>query len=921
MQRIARFFSYRSRLAWVSVALVSALVGTVVLKFNQRQVSEQRLDMLQTEAMRTGIQLSSSTLHSNLMGSLALLGLLDRHIKQDASNGLLSIDAQIGVTLSSVGNAFGAEGVFVVGEDGIVKTSWDKSGKPSTGLDVRFRPYYQSAMKGQSSVYAAVSMARGDRALYMSAPVFNETAPSKAGIGAVVARTDLGRLDKLLKGSFDQALLLSPQGVVFAASRSDWIGRLEGEVTTTRLQAIRELKQFGPLFEKTDPKPLQVRVARGVQRIDGRLNAVGMAPVNWNDPAGEWTLVVLQDLEADLMAPGLLLNVGVAVLICGLLGWMWTNTLRAHRVQADAQQRLETYALAQEANAVFRERLARVSLRLQQCEHLEDLAQAFMADARELLGCMQAVLYAMPVMGSERLHRVGAYGCAEEPTATLGVGEGLLGQCALERRRMWVSSPVDGIWNLRSGLGNAPPPTLLLAPLVLHDTLIGVIEMALLKPEKDIPAEQVDEILTLLTNSLEILRRNQHTRELLDAARVQAGQLSALEERTRLVLGAVGDGIVGLDNAGLVTFSNPAAAVQLGYEPEELLGQPMHNLAHHHHADGQPFARNECPMYRTSQDGVAREIRGEVLWRKDGSSFPVEYATTPVTKEGQLVGTVVVFRDATESQRAEKALAHERQMLQTILDKSPACVAITALDSTVLFANPVAKALFGLDLGQKATAVYVHPEQRAALLTELKEKGVARDVEIEVWDRHQIQRTMLLTATFIEFESRQAVMTWQIDLTDRKAAELSHIQAKQTLDIALESAKMGTWQYHPLENRLVADAATVRLYGLEGVPLDGSMAQWFTYVDPDDAQRLADVMAHTMANRIADYRTSFRVHPPGHDVMHIMSIGRFTYNDAGQAVMGHGLVWDVTDQKKTEEELAQARHALQALSVAPGSNA
>ena len=145
-----------------------------------------------------------------------------------------------------------------------------------------------------------------------------------------------------------------------------------------------------------------------------------------------------------------------------------------------------------------------------------------------------------------------------------------------------------------------------------------------------------------------------------------------------------------------------------------------------------------------------------------------------------------------------------------------------------------------------------------------------------IWDLAHTARTMLLTATLIQFDGQPCLMGWQIDITERKAAEQAQLEARRSLDIALESARMGTWTFHPKENRLDTDAATIRLYGLEGVELDGTMAQWFTYVDPADAQRLADLMTETMAQRKAEYKTNFVVRPPDQKPMHIMSVGRFT---------------------------------------------
>ena len=519
MNRIGLFFAYHRRVAWGAAILLSLLVGALVALTDVSIREDQRLSLLQTEARRTSLEIMSSTLNGNLMGSITLLGLIDRDIKQEVSDGLMSVDAHVSATLSALGNSFGAEGVFLVGSDGIVKTSWDRINKPSTGLNVRFRPYYTKAMQGQASVYAAVSMARGDRALYFSAPVFAERARATSGNGAVVARTSLEQVDALLKGKFDQSLLLSPQGVVFAASTTEWVGMLEGKATPERMKAIRELKQFGARFDTVDPKPLPLSTAAGIQVLHGRRYVVGSAPVEWNDPSGNWQLLLLEDLARSVPLGRSLWAAAITSLAGILLGWMWIHLLRGRRVQEEASAQLKAYAKQQESSARFRSRLGEISMRLQHCESLEDLARVFLAEARDLLGVVQGAVYALAIDDPNCLRLAGASACAQPPAALLRLGEGLLGQCAVEQRGQLIATPPDGFWTLRSGLGSAQPAALLLAPLVLHSKLIGVVELAVLQVPQDSANGQFEEIVALLSNSMEILRRKRHTIDPLDASK------------------------------------------------------------------------------------------------------------------------------------------------------------------------------------------------------------------------------------------------------------------------------------------------------------------------------------------------------------------------------------------------------------------
>lgn len=508
MNRTLAWFFLNLRRSWVTVASASLIVALLVGLSDLSLRQQQRLALLETEVQRSGLEIMSQTLNGNLMGSITLLGLIDGDIKQEASNGLLSMDAHIPMTLSTVGNAFEAEGIFVVGMDGIVKTSWDRINKPSTGLDVKFRPYYQSAMRGQTSVYAAVSMARGDRSLYFTAPVFSERAKATSGIGAVVARTNLAHVDALIKDRFDVALLLSPQGIVFASNRAEWVGLIEGAPTAQRLKAIRDLKQFGAMFEKTAPSVLPFNSDKGVQRIDDRRYAVTAANVKWNDPSGDWKLLALEDLARTAPVLPSVLKAAMAAFMAMLLGWMLIHLLRSRQSQAEVNEKLQAYTRQQDVNMIYRGRLAEISVQLQHCNSLAELALVALREARTLLGAMQGVLYVCDPATPERLHLAGSAACAEEPPATLQLGEGLLGQCALERRMQVLATPTDGSWTLRSGLGDAQPVALLLAPLVMQDALIGVLELALLQQPDALDRVKFEELLALLANSLEILRRN-----------------------------------------------------------------------------------------------------------------------------------------------------------------------------------------------------------------------------------------------------------------------------------------------------------------------------------------------------------------------------------------------------------------------------
>jgi formate hydrogenlyase transcriptional activator len=138
----------------------------------------------------------------------------------------------------------------------------------------------------------------------------------------------------------------------------------------------------------------------------------------------------------------------------------------------------------------------------------------------------------------------------------------------------------------------------------------------------------------------------------------------------KMILEAAGEGIYGLDCEGNTTFVNISAAAMLGYTVEELIGQPMHSLLHHTKPDGTHYHKENCPIYAAFKDGAAHHIENDVFWRKDGTSFPISFTSTPIRKDDKITGAVVVFKDITERKQAEekiqKAYAEIKRMKERL---------------------------------------------------------------------------------------------------------------------------------------------------------------------------------------------------------------------------------------------------------------
>jgi PAS domain S-box-containing protein len=158
----------------------------------------------------------------------------------------------------------------------------------------------------------------------------------------------------------------------------------------------------------------------------------------------------------------------------------------------------------------------------------------------------------------------------------------------------------------------------------------------------------------LQSTNTELLREISERERALQERQQARDSLKRLSRQNELILNSAGEGIYGLNLQGKTTFVNPAAARMLGREVEDLTEQWMHPILNHSKPDGRLYRWEDSPVFATLQTGTVQHVTEDLFWRQDGSSFPVEYVSSPIREQGKIVGAVVVFKDVTERQLMER---------------------------------------------------------------------------------------------------------------------------------------------------------------------------------------------------------------------------------------------------------------------------
>jgi PAS domain S-box-containing protein len=227
------------------------------------------------------------------------------------------------------------------------------------------------------------------------------------------------------------------------------------------------------------------------------------------------------------------------------------------------------------------------------------------------------------------------------------------------------------------------------------------------------PVERAGELIGSVLTFVDISERRFVEKRLRDS-----------EAQVRLLLDSTGEGIYGVDLEGNCTFANPACVRLLGFDSDaDLLGRNMHELVHHTLPNGEPYAMEDCRIYKAFREGNGIHVDNEVMWRADGTSFPTEYWSFPMEQDGVAVGSVLTFVDITKRRRVEAKLRQEHaraeRLLLNVLPPAIADRLKAAPGATIAEQFEEVTALFADIVGFTGLSEKLRPHEAVELLNEV----------------------------------------------------------------------------------------------------------------------------------------------------------------------------------------------------------
>ena len=404
----------------------------------------------------------------------------------------------------------------------------------------------------------------------------------------------------------------------------------------------------------------------------------------------------------------------------------------------------------------------------------------------------------------------------------------------------------------------------------------------------------LEELLTLRKSSASMEEQNNTLKQ-------EILLLQKKEEQFRVLVETTSDFIWEIDEKGTYTYVSPQVKSMLGYEPEEMVGKTPFDFMSPDESERILLIFND--LVERKQPIVRLE---NTCLHKEGQPVIFETSGLPfLSKDETFSGYRGIDRDITEHKHAEEILKTESDKLRAIMegiDLANIGIDIVSIDHTILFQNQVLLNNFESSPGSTCYERYMNREKPCDLCP--MEKAVKNN---------QLERAELTTPDGKTYEILSAPLPDSkgkvdkaievvVDITGRKQTQEEFINNQARLELALEAARAGTWNWNVKTGEISLDERSQKLFGFEPGIFDRSFDAWKKIVHPDDLEKAQKLAGEGLETGIIDLEYRIKTKE---GLKTISVYGQVIKDEENNPALGIGIHLDITEKKKLEKQLYQ----------------
>jgi len=267
--------------------------------------------------------------------------------------------------------------------------------------------------------------------------------------------------------------------------------------------------------------------------------------------------------------------------------------------------------------------------------------------------------------------------------------------------------------------------------------------------------------------------------------------------------------------------------------------------------------------------------------------------------------------NATHRRIRLQALKNSEKRFATLFHLSPHMVLLVRIeDGLISEANHWFESLLGWPLNQAIgrttveLGIWPDPLQRKQFVKKIRSKNASVSMEVSLQGRDGQRHDGILSAQKVELEGEAYLVSTFMDTRKSKEAEQALIDSQERLDLALDSAQMGTWDWDIPSDRLYGSARAAQLHGLPAEPFNESFEAFFEGVPDAERDSMRDTYRTLREGPAGSYQLTYRVPAENNTSRYIESRARLYRDAEGVPLRMAGTLLDITEQVEREQRLS-----------------
>ncbi|OYR49055.1 PAS domain-containing protein [Halorubrum sp. Eb13] len=311
--------------------------------------------------------------------------------------------------------------------------------------------------------------------------------------------------------------------------------------------------------------------------------------------------------------------------------------------------------------------------------------------------------------------------------------------------------------------------------------------------------------------------------------------------------------------------------------------------------------------------------RGDTVEYEERLTFPGgtshwQTKLTPITEGGTITRIVGVAREITAQKRQEREHQRTYRRFQTVLETMSAAVFLKDADGRYLLVNQACRDLFDVDedpVGMTDEDLFPQEIAEQARADDLRVLDGGEQIELEETIPTPAGESVRLTRKSPVYDDEGeivAVCGVSTNITEQKEGERALQQLKDRLELAVEGAQLGIWDWDMTTDEVEFNDQWARMLGHSADEIEPRLEEWERRVHPDDLGPVEDALSDHMAGETEYYDTEHRMRTASGEWKWIRDVGKIVERDGdGEPVRAVGIHLDIDERKRRETELERTR--------------